>query len=281
MEHLHTLINGIDNVKEHLTDHEYILLMSAISKLNEIISENDNNTSYSSDDIDDIDENNIESYDIIDIDLFLDIIDNNESILMNFIKEKNLSNDFINSKFNIIHKSAYNCVIQKTCNCKDKFEVCINNTMNCRNYQNFIINNPINYLINERFNNDNYPFIVEDIKKYNMFLVTGQINKNETNIDDRTTVCNTKIMLEISELLDSNYKVLNFINLINYIFNNCYKQYILNDNFRKTLYNKLITDGNCDTLKQHLPFWANLFNFDLNIINIMTNNLTDQFKELL
>ena len=44
MEHLHTLINGIDNVKQYISDNEYIQFMTSINKLNEIISSYHNET---------------------------------------------------------------------------------------------------------------------------------------------------------------------------------------------------------------------------------------------
>ncbi len=50
MEPLHTLVDGIYNLKEHMTDNEYIEMMTSINKLKEIISSYHNTTkSYYSD----------------------------------------------------------------------------------------------------------------------------------------------------------------------------------------------------------------------------------------
>jgi hypothetical protein len=279
MEHLHTLINGIDNLKEHMTDNEYLNLMTAISKLNEIISSYDdvsNNDTESYYDEEEEEEYEEEEIEVIDVDLLLETIKNNEIIFNNFIIQKKLSDDlrdnFILSKFNVINQTSYNYITNKTCNCKDEFETCndINNLYNCRNYQNLILQFPIVHLIVKR----NCPCcndkIIEEINKYNLFEIDGKIKSN--NIEINIFKKKISLLLNMMQKIHENkYQVILFICIYDYIFN--YKDFINYNNLRESMLNKLKTEGIKDSANEYVPYWSNIFNFDKNIINIMINSL--------
>jgi len=239
------------------------------------ISSVDEESDYEEDDYEE------EEIDIIDIDLLLKIRNNNEMIFMNFIKDNNISEDFINSKFNIIDKSAYNYVINKTCNCENEYDICSNDdNTNCKNYQNFILENPINYMIYKKDCPCCNEQILEDIKKYNLFSFDGKINKLENNIEEKIVAKKSSIFAnKLANTSISKYQVIQFLNLYKYIFKYGYTL-LNNDKFRNTFFNKLLTEGNKDSVKEYIPYWANLFNFDSNIINIMIDNLKENFAEL-
>jgi hypothetical protein len=294
MEHLHKLVNGIDNLKEHMTDNEYLELMTSISKLNEIISSyNDDTNDSSNDAYDDEEEDEYESdteddndeeeeeieididIDIVDVDLLLETIKNNEIVFNDY--KNNLSDgvkdEFIKSRFNVINQTAYNYITNKTCNCKDGKEICnnVNDLHNCKNYQYLILQCPIVHLIVK----NNCPCcvdtIIEDIKKYNMFQLDGQLKfKNiEENIFANTL---SALMNLMQQMYNNKYQIILFLSIYNYVFN--YSNILItNVSFKETVLNKLQTNGKKESTIEHVPFWADIFNFDKNIINIMINNL--------
>ncbi len=92
MEHLHILLNGIDTVKEHMSDVEYLKMMDAIGKLSQIINSQDDSDNYSesyySDNESEISEDD-EEVSVLDIDMLLETINNNEIVFNNFMKENN------------------------------------------------------------------------------------------------------------------------------------------------------------------------------------------------
>ena len=101
------LLNSIENIKYNIRDIDYN-------------NNNDNN-----------DDDNI----IIDIDLLLELIEYNKSTLDDFIKEHNLSIDFLNSSFNIAEYAAYNYIYN------------INNKTWRKDIQKYILNNPLIFII--------------------------------------------------------------------------------------------------------------------------------------
>jgi hypothetical protein len=277
MEHLHKLVNGIYNLKEHMTDNEYLEMMTSINKLNEIISSYDNDTeSYYSDD--DYEEEYIEEeeeIEVTDVDLLLEIINNNEIVFNNYLNNlsADLKDDFISSKFNVINQTAYNYITNKTCNCQNEIEVCdnIDNLYSCKNYQSFILQCPIVHLIVKRKCPCCNDKIIDDINKYKLFEFDGKIKFN--NIEE--TIFKNKIaslMNMMPKLDDNKYRVLLFICIYYYIFTNG-NIIINNNNFKEAIFNKLQTDGKKETAITYIPYWSNIFNFDKNIIDIMINNL--------
>jgi hypothetical protein len=283
MEHLHKLVNGIDNLKEHLTDNEYLELMTSISKLNEIISSYNDDSSNDAYDEEEEYEEEYESdteeeeidIDIVNVDLLLETIKNNEIVFNDY--KNNLSDDlrdeFIKSQFNVITQTAYNYITNKTCNCKDGKEICNNiyDLYNCKNYQHLILQCPIVHLIVK----NNCPCcvdtIIEDIKKYNMFQLDGQLKlKNiEENIFANTML---SLMNLIPQIFDNKYQIILFLGIYNYVFN--YSNILItNVSFKEVVLNKLQTNSKKESTIEHVPFWASIFNFDKNIINIMIDNL--------
>lgn len=283
MEHLHTLINGIDSVKEHLTDNEYLELMKAIGKLSEMI--NDDTKSVSelnsvSDDDEEPDEEPEEDEEepeddinIIDIDLLLKIIDENELVFRTYMTKKNLSEDFINSKFNIINKNAYNYLYNKTCNCKEDYELCVDSDiLNCKNYQKFILKFPLIHIVTRDCSHC-VEVVCNEINKYNLFSFDGTINKLNEIQSELFGKYSGTLMNMLNNVTSVN-KILLFMNIFSYIFENGHLL-IENEKFKDCCSNKLLTEGTNDVFNQHFPYWSNLLNINSNIINIMINNLIE------
>ncbi len=280
MEHLHTLINGIDNLKEHMTDNEYLQLMSSISKLSEIINSYDNNSEnesiYSDSSNNDEQEDEEEEIEIVDVDLLLETIKHNEIVFNNFMKNvpDELKDDFLSSKFNVINQNAFNYIQNNTCDCKDELDLCndINNLYSCKNYQSFILQYPIVHLIVKRNCACCVNSIIEDINKYHLFQIDGKIKFN--TVDEKMfnkTI--TSLMNMMPKINDSKYQIILFLNIFNFVFNNG-NILIKNDKFKEAVLNKLKTDGKYGVATENTLYWSNIFNFDKNIIDIMISNLT-------
>ncbi len=279
MEHLHTLIDGIDGVKEHLTDNEYLKLMNAVGKLGEIIntkSDIDDDDSISNDEETDILDDNEDEPDveinIVDIELLLKTIDENELLFRNYMNENNLPADFINSKFNVINKSAYNYVNNKTCNCEED-ELCTNNNLlSCKNYQNIILKFPLIHIITRDCSNC-INGVCNDINKYNLFSFDGSITISNNTTSEIFTKYSI-ILMDIVTNANIENTVLLFINLFYYIFENGHLL-LENESLKECCCNKLLIEVNNQSITQHLPYWSNLLNIDSNIINNMINNLIE------
>jgi hypothetical protein len=284
MEHLHTLINKIDDLKERITDNEYLELMKIISKLNEIISSDDGSevSSVSSDDEDEEDyesdteeDEEEEEIDLVDVDLLLETIKNNEIVFNNY--KNNLSDDlrddFINSLFNVINQNAYNYIINKTCSCNNETDICnnIDNLYNCKNYQNLILQCPIIHLIVKKNCPCCVDTIIGNINRYNMFQLDGQIKFKNIEENIFTNILTTLMKL-LPQISDNKYQIILFLGIYNYIFN--YSNILINNvDFKETVLNKLHINSKKDSAIEYVPFWSNIFNFDKNIINIMIDNL--------
>jgi hypothetical protein len=283
MEHLHTLINGIDSVKDHLSDKDYLELMNAVGKLGELINDTKSVSdleSVSDDSDDDNDDNNENDdndididIDIIDIDLLLKTIDENEIYFKNYINEKNLPEDFINSKFNIINKNSYFYVSNKTCNCKEEDDLCdATIIMSCKNYQKIILKYPLYHIVTRDCSNC-ANVICNEINKYNLFSFDGSIKTSNNTNGEKFSKYASYLMNMINHS-DALNKVLLFINFFSYIFENGHLL-LENEKMKEACCNKLLTEGNNETISEHLPHWSQLLNFEPNIINIMINNLIE------
>ncbi len=290
MENLHTIINIIDNYKEKMMDNDYLEIMNCMGKLGEIISSiqesddnSDNGSDYSSDYESDYESDDESIYsmenesdieeNMIDIDLLLDTINNNEIIFNKFMTDNNLSDDFKLSRFNVINQSAYNYVTNKTCKCKNNNMLCSynnDNIYNCKNYQSFILKCPLLHLFVKKECNCCIEKITEEINKFKLFQFDGII-KN-INIDENILDFLSSFMIIISNTNERSYKMLLFIGMINYVFNNS-NIFIKNIIFTESTVNKLNLINETTELLDNVIIWANKFNFNQNIISIMINSL--------
>ncbi len=276
MEHLHILLNGIDTVKEHMSDVEYLKMMDAIGKLSQIINSQDDSDNYSesyySDNESEISEDD-EEVSVLDIDMLLETINNNEIVFNNFMKENNLSDDFKLSKFNVINQSAFNYVTHNTCKCCDENEICyenIDNLYNCKNYQSFILKFPAIHLFVKRNCEGCNETIIEDINKYKLFEFDGKIKFNDINKD---TFANfIRAMISITNNIEGKYQIILFFNIFHFLFN--YGNILLQEKKLKlSIYNKLLSEKDKHSMKEYSPYWANVLYFDKNIYNRLIESL--------
>jgi hypothetical protein len=289
MEHLHVLIDGIDNLKQYLTDNEYLKLMMSISKLEEIINSNndsdDSDENYSDNEEENEEDDENEECNIIEItkednDLISNISDTNEKILINFIKENNLPEDFINSTFSIYDVSAVNYIAKKTCKCMNDNDMCDEEVMNCKNFQKIILRNPLTYITCKQYNEQYVDKIISDINKYNLFSFDGKINTNELEIDE----CNIKLIISKNLKMFDNirgikYRTLQFLNIFHIIYNTAYHLLIKHDNFKQAVYNKLINEIGTDENKiNEIKYWTSKLNLHPDIISIMISNFKETFN---
>jgi hypothetical protein len=291
-------ITIIDNIKDHLRDIDYLSYMESLKEINTfMISKKKRWISYIDDDGDyheyeedddnteceEYDENNNEDINIINFDELLQVIDDNNNILMNFIQENNLPNDFLNSDFNVAEKAAYDYLSVNTCKCNNNIIEC--NTYNdgilhCKYIQKSILNNPLNLIIINMYEAD-HDKICHDIKKYNLFLFDGKINflLNETDIN---FMKNIKYQIALLSNIDYYYdlKILQFINIIYLIFKK-YNILFTNTSLRKTFYTKVFTEiNNNDSAIRMIKYWAEKLDFDINIYEIIINSFYENFPEL-
>jgi hypothetical protein len=286
MEQLSILVNGIDDVKEHFLDGTYLELMNAISKLHEIIenyqsdnqSSDDDISDYNSDyDIDDEDEDEEEpEIEMVDIESFLELRNYNENLLSQFIINNNLSNDFINSKFNLIDRVCNNYLNNNIkCNCcGDKY--CSNSYesfINCKNIQKAVLNYPlllVIYYSNQYIDNE----VIDDINKYKLFQFDGKINKNKYNYQYNNigNIINLIPKLEISKL-----KLLLFVQIC---YLTCNNYLFLNNNikYRNSIFNKIINENNSEINKNNIKYWNEKLNINQNIFDNMINSFRETFE---
>jgi hypothetical protein len=266
------LLNTIENIKHNIRDIDYINYMNSLNSVIKIFKYNDNNY-YDDDDDDYYNYNHNDDENIINMDLFTDRIEYNTLILEDFIKENNLSNDFLNSSFNIVEVAAYNYV-NYNCLCDDNNIIC-NKFMLCKNIQKYILNNPLTFILM----NNNIDNICEDINKYNLFSFDGKINSlfhyndNHRQISLETEI-NIQLLIKIFHLNHTRQlAVLSFINIFNYIYT---KEYMIlnNTDFRNTLYDKI---KDLQDHVHHVEFWINKLNLDSNIIDKINNSILEYF----
>ncbi len=290
-------INTIENIKNELRDADYLLFMNSLKEINTFMTfkkdrlsdydeEEDNYYNYEEDNNDN---DNEEDNCIIDMDELLQVIDSNNSIIMNFIQENNLPNDFLNSVFNISNKAAYNYLYYGACSCDDDIISCnmnCNNYLKCKNIQKYILNYPLNFIIYNEYNYNDYIRIVEDIKKYNLFSFDGKIN-DKFNIEyimdeskmNKNIIKNIINQIELqSNNLSYNNQVIQFINIISIIFQKEY-HLLTNPNLRQAIYSKLMVQFNNETVIEVIHYWANKLNFNPNIIEIITSSIFKYFPE--
>ena len=291
MEHLHVLIDGIDNLKQYMIDSEYLKLMTSISKLEEIINSNNDSDNYSDNYSDEEDNEEIEENEenndinIIEItkednEMISTIADTNEQILINFIKEKNLPEDFINSTFCIYDVAAVNYIAKKTCKCSNNNDMCDKDILNCKNIQNIILRNPIIYIICKQNNPEYVEKIISDINKYHLFSFDGKINTNKLEIDESYVKSMLSKNLSLFDTIRGiKYRTLQFLNIYYIFFNYSYQLLIQYNSLKNHVYNKLITEIDSDENKKNeVIYWTSKLNLHPDIINIMINNFKEKFN---
>jgi hypothetical protein len=230
--------------------------MNSLNSVIKVFKYDNNNNNY------DNNNNNI----IIDIDLLLELIEYNKSILDDFIKEHNLSIDFLNSSFNIAEYAAYNYI----------YDICsynINNKTWCKDIQKYILNNPLIFII---LNESNTNHICNDIIKYNLFSFDGKINSlfnSSINIEsDKESVSNIKFIISLLNS-DTSKQALIFINIFYIIYTKEYKL-LHNKKFRECVYSKILELKEC---KDYVKYWIDKFNLDSNILDIISDSFHTNF----
>jgi len=252
------LLNTIENIKHNIRDIDYINYMNSLNSVIKVFKYDNNNNNNNNDN----NNNNI----IIDIDLLLELIEYNKSILDDFIKEHNLSIDFLNSSFNIAEYAAYNYI----------YDICsynINNKTWCKDIQKYILNNPLIFII---LNESNTNHICNDIIKYNLFSFDGKINSlfnSSINIEsDKESVSNIKFIISLLNS-DTSKQALIFINIFYIIYTKEYKL-LHNKKFRECVYSKILELKEC---KDYVKYWIDKFNLDSNILDIISDSFHTNF----
>ncbi len=285
------LLSTIENVKNKIRDIDYMNYLKSLDLIINFFKQNDEYYSdyeeYNYEDNHDYYHYNYDEENIINFDSYTDRVEYNQLILENFIKENNLSNDFLNSSFNVAEIAAYNYV-HNNCPCDDDSDDMCNKFMLCKNIQKNILNNPLTYMfmytyyIGEdmfmyTFNIDN---ICEDINKYKLFSFDGTINSlfQYCNYEQpsQSAEINIKILIELFELSETTQlRVLNLINMFNYIFT---KEYLIlnNSKFRYILYDKIkdLKDN-----MEHVEYWIDKLHLDSNIIDKIDNSIRKYFSD--
>jgi hypothetical protein len=258
------LLDTIDTIKEHIRDIDYMNYMESFKFL--VIKFKENN------DFVDYHHYNDDNHQIIDIDLLFERVEYYKSILNDFIKEKNLPIDFIDSSFNVAELAAYN-YIYNTCSCNNKTELC-KKYYYCKNIQKYILNNPLMFII---INCSYYDTdkICYDIKKYNLFSFDGKINDefslNLTNPKYTNDTKDINFMFNIFNSSSYSMKLLVFINIV-YTFYTKHYNLLNNERFRKTLYSKII-EFKEDYNKTK---WYDKLNLDINLLDIVFDSLKER-----
>ena len=210
-------------------------------------------------------DDNDDKMDVIDLDLFLETMNNNELLFRKYIVDKNLPENFINSRFNMISKSAYNYIINKTCNCNEEYELCsFDNLLNCKNYQSYILKFPLIHVITRDCENC-MGAVCNDINNYNLISFDFSINTLNNTPGEIFGKYSNSLMNIINNVSSKN-KALIFINLFSYLFENGHLL-VENEDLKECCCNKLL-EGNHSMTFQEIPYWSDLLNFNPNIINI-------------
>jgi hypothetical protein len=259
------LLDTIETIKEHIRDIDYMNYMESFKFLVIEFKEHNDNYDYYYDEDDDY-------HQIIDINLLFERVEYYKSILNDFIEEKNLPIDFLNSSFNVAELAAYN-YIYDTCSCNNETKVC-EQYYYCKNIQKYILNNPLMFIIINCGTCDTNK-ICEDIVKYNLFSFDGKIN-DEFSLDLSNTQY-TNDMKEINFMFKlfngSSYsmKLLLFINIVYTIYTKHYNL-LYHQNFRCTLYSKIIEFKE----DYNETKWYDKLNLDMNLLDIVLDSLKEK-----
>jgi hypothetical protein len=279
------LIETIDILKEHVRDIDYINYMNSLKFLVEKIKKTDDN--YDDDEDYRVDYhdyynyyNNYDDHQIIDIDLLLERIEYNKLILNDFIKEKNLPIDFIDSSFNVSYVAAYNYIYDNcSCDNNEYMGYICKKHYYCKNIQKYILNNPIVFIIINSNNRNNIATdkICYDIKKYNLFSFDGKIS-NSFLLDLSSTVSveakkDLDFMMSLFHSRGQSIQVLLFINIINIIYTKYYNL-LKTQRFRHVLYAKIIE---FKEFNYYANEWSDKLNLEQNILDIISNNFREHF----
>ncbi len=266
------LINIIENIKDNIRDIDYLSFMNSLYQLNIYVK----NSEYT------ITSNIIDNY-IIDIDLLMEYINYNNSVLEEFIKENHLPNDFLQCSLNIANMAALSRITNNICKCYD-YRCC--GFYYCKNIQNFVLNNPlVLLLLNLVEGKEDENKIIEDIHKYNLFLFDGKIN----NLLDLSISIDTKDLfsydlLFILKLYNSclylKLQILFFIIIFEKIY---VKEYNLlhSPKFKEIVSVRLIELNNKDNsaCQYYIKYWIDKLNLDSNIITTMIESFHLYFPE--
>ncbi len=288
MEHLHIIVDTIDSFKEHLTDNQYFEVMKSVSKLHEIIDNQDDDSDLSSvvseteSDINtesDIDIQN--EMDIIDIDLLLSITHKKQMKLLEYMISNNLPEDFLTSSFNLSEKAAYNYVTNQECTCEnDKFcNSSLYSFVRCRNIDNIIMNHPLLLVIYKNCCECCTHRAIYDINKYNLFSFDGNFNKNPLT-QKQNFINNMKFLLDFNHNINSLLKGVNFINIYYYILNNGYNILKEEHGFRNSVYNRIFENLNEDLTNDIVDKWLTEFNIRPDLFQVIVDNLKAEFSDL-
>lgn len=268
----------IENIKDNIKDIEYINFMKELYELNKLFKSklklyNQNEQCYEDDD---------DEINIIDIDLLLTTINNNNSILEQFIKDNNLPNDFKNSSFNISEYAAFDYVSNHhyLCNIKQHNLFCDCNYVKCKNLQIYILQNPLFLFFIDNIDSD-FDKIEQDIIKYNLFSFDGKINSSlnltsSNKISEKSILEMSFIFTKLEYLSCSKIRALFFI----FIFYNIYvKHYTLlyNTNFKNRVLPKLDELKNPGENSKDVNYWIYNLKLDPNIVSIMVDSFKSYF----
>jgi hypothetical protein len=265
------LLDIIDTIKEHIRDIDYMNYMESFKFL--VIKFKEHNDNYDNYDFVDYHHyNDDDNHQIIDIDLLFERVEYYKSILNDFIEEKNLPIDFIDSSFNVAELTAYN-YIYDTCSCNNKTELC-EKYYYCKNIQKYILNNPLMFII---INCSYYDTdkICYDINKYNLFSFDGKINDEfSLNLTNPKYTNDTKDINFMFNIFNSSSYLMKLLVFINIVFTFYTKHYNLlnNERFRKTLYSKIIEFKE----DYNETKWYDKLNLDINLLDIVLDSLKER-----
>ncbi len=305
MEHIQTLLEGIDDLKHHLTDRDYIKLMNALTKMNEIVKKNilyddDDDQSLSSIPLSQDEWPHRQAHllqDHLELDHFIqedthlpyileqyfELRDILQFEFDNFIKQNNLPSHFSISSFNIIDYIAYNQLHHGSCNCSN-LEFCTDTTLNflkCKNILKIILNYPLLCIIYYKLRFLNYDTVIHDIHKYHLFSFDGTF-KYESNFDTQIIIQHIKSSLAIINFLyEQNIKVLSILHIYYFLCNYGFKIIFDNEKFRITIYNKIKTEMLSIIGIQNTNIWAQSLHFNPNIFHNILHNIEILFPSLL
>ncbi len=288
MEHVQTLLEGIDDVKHYLTDRDYIKLMNALTKLNDIVKEAIQDNDDYSDTYSDFSYLNFHRHNIEEekigyiLDEYNDIYSNIENEFTEFMNKNNLPAEFLQSSFNIMEYVAYNQSNIGQCNCSG-LEFCsdsITNFLKCKNIQKIILYNPLLCVIHYKLRNLDINLIFTQINTFHIFsfnpniIINMEDNENTIVIFIRSCL---NFMTSIYNRLD---KVLVIISMFNYICKNGYYILYKFPHFRNTVYNKIATEMSTPDALFEINFLADKLHFNNNIFQTILHNMSILFPDI-